>query len=162
MVKLLLAYIYILLLLLVIITSIIYYVVFPILLKRKYKKAAKLSLPNVKIGEPFLYKGRVVSIETCDKSYERFNLFTRKKIKNLVIYKAFIMLENRTYLHRSFNRRLLPNTLLSIYNKLNTFANLPENKGRCIVHNKISDALFVPATYLIHTEKKLNFYLATL
>lgn len=127
-------------------------------LNHQYEKAATKIIPE-NLNTFFGYNGRVFTIE----SFDRFE--NKGKIGDItVIVDAFQLLDRKSYLKR--NLQCTPRggyyEMDKLFKEMCLFGDLPVNKGKYVIHNKLGSGYHRPAAFKLHSSDKHKYYLLTL
>ena len=127
-------------------------------LNHQYEKAATKIIPE-NLNTFFGYNGRLFLIESFDR-YEK-----KGKLGDIVVkVDAFKILDNKLYLNRNF--QCTPSggyyEMTKLYDEMLLSANLPENRGKYVLYNKLSRSYRKPAAFRLNSSDKHQYYLLTL
>lgn len=127
-------------------------------LNHQYEKAATKIIPE-NLNTFFGYNGRLFLIESFDR-YEK-----KGKLGDIVVkVDAFKILDNKSYLNRNF--QCTPSggyyRMDKLYDEMLLSANLPENRGKYVLYNKLGRNYHKPAAFRLNSSDKHQYYLLTL
>ena len=127
-------------------------------LNNQYKKAATKVIPG-NLNTFFGYNGRLFSIESFDRHEKK------GKLSDIVAkVDAFKIIYNKLYLNSSFQcqPRGWYYEMTRIYDEMRLSVNLPENRGKYVLHNKLGRNYQKPAAFRLISSDKHQYYLLTL
>jgi hypothetical protein len=124
----------------------------------QYEKVATKIIPE-NLNTFFGYNGRLFSIESFDH-YEK-----NGKLSDIVVkVDAFKILDNKLYLNSNFQCQPRGGyyEMTKLYDRMLLSANLPENRGKYVLYNKLGRSYRKPAAFRLNSSDKHQYYLLTL